>query len=412
VCYGPDRHGYFAMNFGPLSSEGGERRLNVLISRARRSCRVFSSITADQIDLNRATGRGVAAFKTFLSFAQTGYLSVAMPTGKDFDSPFEEEVARAVQRLGYKVEPQVGIAGFFVDLAIIDPQAPGHYLLGIECDGAAYHSARWARDRDRLRQQVLEDHGWIIHRVWSTDWLHRPEEQLRKIAAAIEVAKLRTSSESESITRTPPRPEREETRVVEREVFAELHHSQGSQVESVPYSEASFEIDATLEPHQVPTKKMAEIAARVVWKEGPVHRDEVARRVSSLWSFKRTGSRISQAVNAGLSLALKAEAITNSGHFYDARDRPVSSVRDRSDASSSTLRKPEFLPPSEIRFAAVKVVEAYIGIAPDDATVEVARLFGFKSTSAQLRDVIMEEILSLVSLGVLKEQDGKLYLAG
>jgi very-short-patch-repair endonuclease len=412
VCYGPDRHGYFAMGFGPLSSEGGERRLNVLISRARRSCRVFSSITADQIDLNRAKGRGVAAFKTFLNFAETGNLSVAMPTGKDFDSPFEEEVARAVQRLGYEVEPQVGIAGFFVDLAIIDPRAPGRYLLGIECDGAAYHSARCARDRDRLRQQVLEDHGWIIHRVWSTDWFHRPEEQLRKIATATEQAKLQISAASESTAHTSRQPERQETHIIERGVTAEAHEDAGSQFEALPYSETSFEVDTTLEPHEVPTKKMAEIAARVVWKEGPVHRDEVARRVSSLWGFKRTGSRISQAVNAGLSLAARADAVTNSGHFYDTPDRAEPSVRDRSAANSSTLRKPEMLPPSEIRFALEKVVESYIGITPDDAAVEVARLFGFKATSAQLRDVITREIPGLVDLGPLKEKDGKLYIAG
>ena len=186
----------------------------------------------------------------------------------------------------------------------------------------------------------------------------------------------------------------------------------GAQLEALPYSEASFEVDTTLEPHEVPTKKMAEITARVVWKEGPVHQDEVARRVSSLWGFKRTGSRISQAVNAGLSLAVRAEAVTNSGHFYDAPDRVEPSVRDRSAANSSTLRKPEMLPPSEIRFALEKVVESYIGITPDDAAVEVARLFGFKATSAQLRDVITREIRGLVDLGPLKEKDGKLYITG
>ena len=138
---------------------------------------MFSSITADEIDLQRAPKRGVAAFKTFLSFAQTGRLSVARPSDREEESPFEEAVRRSIEALGYEVHPQVGLAGFFIDLAVLDRQREGRYLLGIECDGAAYHSSRSARDRDRLRQAVLEDHGWIIHRIWSTDWFQRPSEQ-------------------------------------------------------------------------------------------------------------------------------------------------------------------------------------------------------------------------------------------
>src|SRR5690606_4787667 len=118
-------------------------------------------------------------------------LDVAQPTGRDPDSPFEEEVARALRQYGFEVDHQVGIAGFRVDLAIRDPERPGRYLLGIECDGATYHSSRSARDRDRLRQQVLEDRGWVIHRIWSMDWYHRPEGELRKVIEAVERARSR-----------------------------------------------------------------------------------------------------------------------------------------------------------------------------------------------------------------------------
>ena len=145
VGYGRDSSGYMAMGFGPLQNDGGERRLNVLISRAKMRCEVFSSITADDIDLNRARLRGVAAFKTFLNYAQNGWLEIAKPTGGEFGSDFEEEVAHALISLGYSVESQVGIAGFFIDLAIHDPDTPGRYLLGIECDGATYHSSRSSR---------------------------------------------------------------------------------------------------------------------------------------------------------------------------------------------------------------------------------------------------------------------------
>jgi very-short-patch-repair endonuclease len=189
VGYGRSETGALAMNFGPLSADGGERRLNVLISRAKLRCEVFSSITAEDIDLERGRSRGAAAFKLFLSFAQTGQFEHDEPSGGDPDSVFEEQVAAKLRARGHNVRAQIGIAGFFVDLAIADPDKPGRYVLGIECDGAQYHAARSARDRDRLRQAVLEDHDWIIHRIWSTDWYLRPDDELRKVEDAIVAAK-------------------------------------------------------------------------------------------------------------------------------------------------------------------------------------------------------------------------------
>ena len=188
VGYGPDASGYMAMNFGPLSNEGGERRLNVLISRAKRRCEVFASLRADDIDLARATGRGVRAFKTFLKFAETGRSRLQSARSVRKCHPLRKLCDAQSRVCGFEAHPQVGVAGFFVDLGIVDPAKPGRYLLGVECDGAAYHSARSARDRDRLRQAVLEDHGWIVHRIWSTDWFQRPSEELRKLATAIENA--------------------------------------------------------------------------------------------------------------------------------------------------------------------------------------------------------------------------------
>ena len=200
VGYGRDKSGYFTMDFGPVSKDGGERRLNVLITCAKSRCEVFSSITADDIDLSRARSRGAAVLKAFLNYAHKRILDIPRATGLPFGSEFEEEVAKALTSLGYQVDAQVGIAGFFVDLAVRDPNTPGKYLIGIECDGATYHSSRSARDRDRLREQVLIDRGWKIHRIWSTDWFHRPDEQLRRTVAAIEAAKLPESSSTKRET--------------------------------------------------------------------------------------------------------------------------------------------------------------------------------------------------------------------
>ena len=195
VGYARDASGYMAMNFGPLSSQGGERRLNVLISRARERCEVFSSITADDIDLQRAKSRGAAAFKTFLRFAATGVLDDPHPTGGDHDSDFERQVAEALEGLGHEVHRQVGTAGFIIDLAVVDPIARAATCWGSSATGRPIIPRGRPATATGCGRAVLKDRGWRIHRVWSTDWFHRPDEQLRKIVAAIEKARIDSDAE-------------------------------------------------------------------------------------------------------------------------------------------------------------------------------------------------------------------------
>ena len=415
VGYGRDESGFMSMSFGPLSSEGGERRLNVLISRARQRCKVFSSITADDIDLSRATGKGAAALKAFLNYAQNGILGVAMSTDRDYDSPFEEEVARAIQKHGYEVDPQVGVAGFLVDLAIKDPERPGRYILGIECDGAAYHSSRSARDRDRLRQQVLEDNNWIIHRIWSADWFHRPEEQTKRTVAAIEAAKstLATRDTAES----SPGFEKIEHATSSLSAEADILRKTGSEDHSMdtlstaqPYQIADFEVPLRTEPHEVSVCKMAQIVAEIVEREGPIHEEEVARRVSSLWGLKRTGARIRKAVLRGIKSAERKPTIIRSKKFLMKDGMTEIAVRDRSEVESSSLKKPEMLPPLEIREALRQVVEQQVGVTKEEGARLASRLFGFKSMSSQLQAVIQAEIDKMVKQGELVNENGSFYL--
>ena len=157
IGYGPRvaGTGLDSMNFGPVSKEGGERRLNVLFTRARFRCDVFASFGSGDINLEGARSEGARVLKQFLRFGETGSLDLPTPRG-GFDSPFEEEVFDAITAMDYQADSQVGDAGYRIDLAIVHPDKPGEYILAVECDGAAYHSAAWARERDRLRQEVLE----------------------------------------------------------------------------------------------------------------------------------------------------------------------------------------------------------------------------------------------------------------
>lgn len=397
VGYRKDSSGYMAMSFGPLSADGGERRLNVLITRARIRCEVFSSITSDDIDLERGRSKGVAAFKSYLQFAQTGNVPLGTSNVKDFDSPFEEEVYRSLKQLGFDVVGQVGIAGFFVDLAIRDPEKPGRFVIGIECDGAAYHSCRSARDRDRLRQQVLEDQGWFIHRIWSTDWLRSPEESLRKTVAAIEAARARWAERDHDLFGASDRSSKPaETKIARDE--SDLTNAVVADTVAVPYREAFVTVETYIEPHLTPALKMSAVVEQIVAQEGPVHTDEIARRVTSIWGLQRTGSRIATAVNNALNRSLRSQRLAILDGFVDIPNRAMRAVRSRADAALP-LRRPEMLPPTEIQFGLTKIVEIHHGISESEAIHEIARAFGFAATSTHLRERFAAVLREMIEAG-------------
>ena len=174
-----------AQRFGPINSVNGHRRLNVLFTRAKERIEVFSSMTAADIRPTEASNRGVHALRNYLEYIQTQQLETARLTGREPDSDFEVFVAKAIRAKGFEVVAQVGVANYFIDLAIVDPNRAGTYLLGIECDGATYHSSKAARDRDRYRQEVLEKLGWKLYRIWSTDWFKNPDVEIEKLVKFI-----------------------------------------------------------------------------------------------------------------------------------------------------------------------------------------------------------------------------------
>ncbi len=203
ICYGLDENGKLSMNFGPLNRDGGERRLNVAVTRAKHEVVVFSGLKADQIDLTRTRALGVRDLKYFLDYADRGPKALSAmnsATGDaEADSEFERLVADRIRAAGYEVHHQVGCSGYRIDLGIVDPKRPGRYLLGVECDGATYHRAATARDRDKLRQSVLEDLGWQLHRIWSTDWWHDADKETEKLLNRIRIIVEEASAASEAV---------------------------------------------------------------------------------------------------------------------------------------------------------------------------------------------------------------------
>jgi very-short-patch-repair endonuclease len=180
TVYGKDSSGNFYQRFGPINSIYGHRRLNVLFTRAKKKVVIFSSMKAEDIQ-DEGKSWGVRCLKGYLQYARTGSYVLPTESQSESDSEFEEWVIRNLQANGYQTVPQLGFAGYRIDLAVRHPNHPGTFLCGIECDGATYHSARSVRERDRLRQEVLERLGWKIYRIWSTDWFRNPTLQTGKL---------------------------------------------------------------------------------------------------------------------------------------------------------------------------------------------------------------------------------------
>ncbi|NQL65849.1 DUF4011 domain-containing protein [Streptococcus suis] len=217
VGYGRRPDGKLIMNFGPLTKSGGERRLNVAASRAREKMHIVSSIKGSDIRVDDTSNENRHILRDFLDYAElgrevlVGYDTNIVDRELHFDSDFEENVYDFLVREGYTVHTQVGDSGYKIDLAIVHPNSSGRYLLAIECDGRAYHSSKTARDRDRLRQEILEGKGWKFYRIWSSNWLYDNNNEKKSIREAIKKAILESESSDTKSTDVTFEEEREKS---------------------------------------------------------------------------------------------------------------------------------------------------------------------------------------------------------
>ena len=404
IGYGRNESGQIARDFGLINKEGGHRRLNVLITRAKLSMRVFCNFRGDELEIEASAKHGVRALKNFLKYAETGELEVAMETGKPTDSPFEDEVIRALRDLGYQVEPQVGTAGYFIDLAVKDPDFPGRYVLAVECDGAAYHSSRSARDRDRLRQGVLEGLGWNFHRIWSTDWFRNPQQETARTVAAIDAARECIAARRSV---SAPQPLLETVHEILRDDTTEV----ADPVASRRYQKASLAaVTSPVELHQQQPEYLLRMIRTVVDVESPVHSADATRRLMDAFGVSRQGSRITNAVENAIRLGVKQRHFIQRGEFlHSIESRPVV-IRSRAHWESSE-RKLEWVAPEELCQALIDVVVSGFSMSQEDAISGALKVLGFGRATAKVTAVLEEKITQLVRDRRLEFREGRLTTA-
>jgi very-short-patch-repair endonuclease len=397
ICYGPDALGRVSLNFGPMNREGGERRLNVAITRARREVLVFSTLRADQIDLARTRARGVRDLKHFLEYAERGPSAIAEATQydpqADFESPFEHAVYDRLVDKGWEVHRQVGCASYRIDLAVVDPEAPGRYLLGIECDGANYHRAKTARDRDKLREGILRDLGWDLHRIWSTDWWTNPDQEVHKLEAALDSAARKRSNRL-----IPPPgttvPEESATKITAAQPAASarlLERPPSTPPEAIFPAYAPYPVDQVFgiqEDFYSPSSvsRIRKVVTDVVRCEGPISLQLACRRVAAHWGFKQIRGQVMERVRRLLPGDEVRAYTSDAGTFLWPAEMNPNTYRDfrAPGASPESLRNAEDLPVEEVVNAVLFLLRQHISAPEKELARETGRLFGFQRTGARV----------------------------
>jgi very-short-patch-repair endonuclease len=368
---------------------------------------LFSSIRAADMNMGATSARGVAALKEYLHLAEYGRTSGVLAPSGDHDSPFEAEVCRALRDSGWEVHAQVGSAGFFIDLAVVDPMQPGRYLVGIECDGATYHSSPTARDRDRLRQQVLEDLGWTIVRIWSTDWYRRPEMTLNRVLERITVLKDQAATLSL------------EEAVVE-EIVADLAGLPAENAAPIP-AQAESNDALPIQPYtvaslrsgksqkslpEIPPGVLANIVTRVVQIEAPMHVDEMRRVIASFFATRAT-KRTQEQIDLGIQAAIAQGHVVQRAAFLWSPGVDAPPVRFRGD--DCPVVAPELIAPEELQEAVKLALAREFGLRQDALISSTSRLLGFRRCGTNLEAAIGVAITELCTQSAIA-QDAEGFL--
>jgi very-short-patch-repair endonuclease len=399
ICYGFDEAGKLSMNFGPLNRDGGERRLNVAVTRAKHEVLVFSGLRGDQIDLTRTRARGVKDLKYFLEYAERGpralIAATSSPTHAEADSEFERMVADRIRATGFDVHHQVGCSGYRIDLAVVDPTSPGRYLLGVECDGATYHRAATARDRDKLRQAVLEDLGWTLHRIWSTDWWHNADSEIEKLLVAVSSAKEarelvlaepeepRVESGDSSLdaaTGGSSPPESASTTCTVTDIHSGTPEACVYEVTDFTSFAADIAASRFYDPDYEPTLKG--LIGHIVENEGPILDSMLVNRIARAHGLQRSGRVINERVFeiTKRHFHIKTDPVGGSFVWLD-KDKPDTWAKYRTPASEENARKIEEIAFEELR-------SAVLTKPAGDVPLEVARIFGVRRLASAGRERI------------------------
>ena len=396
IGYGPDKEGHVTMNFGPINRDGGWRRLNVAITRARKGMYVYSVITPDQIDLSKTNSEGVAGLKGFLEFARLG--NSALPTRKAITAEkdaFAEFMAAEIRKLGYEARCNIGCSEYKIDVGIVNPDAPEEYILGIRCDGKRYLESGSARDRCVLQPSVLGGLGWNVMNVWILDVYDNLPKVLDEIKLAVETA-LKAYRDGVPVVSSNEPPAKENA-VIEEPMPAAKAKSE----ELLKYKSYMPEIVGNPDDfyESKSEAKIRKICEETVETEAPVSVDVLIKKTISAFGITRVTAKAEERVRdilSGLPITEKAGYVWKNGmESFD-----IFRVPDE----DGEKRGMDEIPPEEIANAVRYILKNQLSMTRADLIRETAHIFGYNRLGGVIEKAADEGISLAVSMGFAKEE--------
>ncbi len=397
IGYAKDGNNIMHMNFGPLNKDGGERRLNVAITRAKYNIKLVGSIVPEDIDIESTTSEGVKLLRSYIDYAIRGIDAIKNEITEDAmascESPFEESVYNFLSSKNYIVVRQVGCSGFRIDMAIKDPSNNSKYVLGIECDGATYHCSRTARERDRLRQDVLENIGWTIYRIWSTDWIKNRNFEEQRLLNAV------NRSIASSMTLFSTQADVKRNNFFKKNIEIEISDSPNNNSENaygfLPYTNGQVDTCYTKED-------VSNNLIKYIRSTQPVHIDEICKAFKGVFGNKKVTSKIKNNIQYYLKndlvnqVSIVCDFVTTKNFDY----KKDLKVRIK-NSNTSYIRTIEHICDDEIKKAMVVIKESSFGIKREGLFLTIAKIFGYKRLNDSLFEYLNHIYSRLVENGTI-----------
>ncbi|MCR4848424.1 MAG: DUF4011 domain-containing protein [Bacteroidales bacterium] len=403
IGYGADKNGKVSMNFGPLNNAGGERRLNVAVSRARYEMMVFSTLRSSQIDLKRSNAKGVEGLKAFLEYAETGrlpFISSSLSNHSE-NNVMVQQICTALDQAGYVTEMFVGRSDFKVDIAVATREHPDQYILGILCDGKTYYETKTTRDREIVQPNVLRMLQWRVMRVYSIDWYENQERALNQILDELKLAEAGVFEKEEQ----------EETasyvfdaeRIKDSGIVDEVTRNKAM----LPYRECIIPFAVDKDSFNPYDQRYAVIVKRIVQDEQPITEDYLCKRLAKVMGFGHAGSNIQKLVSSVVS-SLYRDPLSIDGEYSFWLNK--ASAQGYLNYRAPSPRNITEIPAIEIVNAIREVVEEEFSLPKDKIPTIAARKLGFASSGAKINEVIMAALNLMEQNGIVKTNNDSVSL--
>ncbi len=377
VAYGKDAEGRLLLNFGPVNKEGGERRLNVAVTRAKYNVQLVSSMHYTDIDLTRTQSAGARLLREYLDYAENGEIALercdAVNPFEVNRSEFEMEVCEFLIEKGYRVDRRVGCSSFKIDLALKDPNSDD-YLLAIECDGETYRSSKSVRDRDRLCQEILERMGWKFYRIWSTDWFRNKRVEKERLLEAVKIA-VESSKNKPKKGKTPLKD-------VSFEELAEVKH----------FEFPKYVMSGDLYLAQKYNYDRLKVIRDIVETEAPLSEEWLLKRVSFLFGREKVTSVVRDEYEYIMRNCINYKIIRKNGFLY-LQDKEIPMLRVPYE-DVSNLREIKYICLEELSLGMKELLRQNVSVQKSGLFRLVVQQLGFTRAG----DAIMERLESALRL--------------